>query len=241
MATTFPTVSQQQFAQRIAQLYPRGWANEGAKYAPSATNTGSTNTYFLFSALSSQIAFMLSEMQYALDAMRMQTETSPELDLASEDYLGSALPRPPGMSDATFYALIQANLFKKVATRSALIALITQVTGSAPRLIEPWCPGDTGCRDTLVSYRDVDTQANPCVHTSALLAYNGFIVSLAAGISGLFNQPLLTRDDGAYADANDYRVDPVVTAAYNLFDIVQAAKAFGTEVWIQVAASVNRN
>ena len=241
MATVFPNYTQAQFAQRIATQFPRGWANDAAKQDGTLGTGVPGNMFLLMSAISSQIQFLQTEVQYALNAQRMQTETSPKLDLASQDFFGDALPRPAGMSDANFFALIQVNLFKKVATRSALIAVIKAATGVAPRLIEPWCPADTGARDTLVSFRDIDTPANPFVNTSAFLAYNGFILSVPPTFSTLAGNPFTTQDDSAFRDANEYMLDLTGSAVQNLFSVIQAAKAFGTDVWLQFVPSLNRN
>lgn len=190
--------------------------------------------------MSQGLAQVLKQIHYAKAADYLQTETSPELDLASVDFFGpNALPRPVGMSDANFYALILAQLFKSAVTRQAISDAIFAITGVRPRLIEPWNPADTGCRDTLVSFRDVDTTANPMRNTSGYLAWNGFIETVlpnSAVLGGL--NPLLTRDDGGFRDANEYRLTIPNFPSNSIYNAVNAVRAFGTTVWIRFVASV---
>lgn len=227
--TTFPSLTADQFVQRIARTFPRGWAGDAAK-----TQAGNI-FYSVIYSMSTQLTYALEQMQYALNAQRMQTETGPELDLASEDFFGTALPRPGGMSDANFFQLIQANLFTTKVTRGALSQAITTLTGTAPRLIEPWNPADTGCRDTPVSYRDVDTPQNPMLNADGFLEYQGFIISLLPSAKTLGNQPLLTRDDTGYRDANEYRVLLQTLPADTLTQTIEQTKAYGVRIWLKIA------
>ena len=192
MTTQINTITADGFAQRMSQtpMYPRGWASEAAKQPGGVF-------YALMNTLGTQLSYLITELQYALNAQRIQTETSPELDLASVDFFGQGvLPRPTGMSDANYLALIQANLLQPAATRGAVSNAIYRLTGAVPRIVEPWNPADTGCRDTLKSYRDIDTTGNPMRNTNPSLRYQGFIDSVLPPISGLGgNQQLLTRDD----------------------------------------------
>lgn len=137
--TIIPTITAEQFAARLFAQFPRGWAS------PDAGQTG--NVHALLKGVGTALTSVLAQVQYAKNATLIPTETSPELDLASEDFFGDALPRPPGMSDAAFSALILSSLFSSAASRPALSLALTRLTGQQPRMIDPWNPGDTGAWD----------------------------------------------------------------------------------------------
>ena len=230
-ATTIPEPTATTIAGQVARLYPNRWAGDAAK-SPGGV------MYSLFLAVGSQVSFALQQANYALSATRIQTETSPELDLASEDFFGNALPRAAGQTDAAFLALIQANLFVPQATRGALSTAIENLVGAVPRMIEPWNPGDTGARDTLVSYRDVDNASNPMLNTSGYLGYNGFIITQLPIYNTIGANPLYTRDDGAYRDANEYRLTVQASTLTQLYALINRVRAFGTVVWVKLTPQV---
>ena len=123
-ATILPTISASQFADRLAANLPAGWA--GA----DAVQSGLVSSLLL--AVGGELALALQELQYAASAQRLQTETYPELDLASQDYLGSLLPRPNGTDDFDYADLIIAHLFRSAATRQAISNALTLLTGFFP-------------------------------------------------------------------------------------------------------------
>ncbi len=231
--TTFANMTAAQFASRLANRIPNSWTGQGSLQSGIA--------WSLLNAIGQQIATVYVEVQYALNAQRIQTETSPELDLASKDFFGDLLPRPPGMTDAAFSALITANLLKRGATRIAISNAVKALTGAAPRMIEPWNPGDVGCRDNLISYRDIDTPSNPMRNTSAYLAFNGFIEAVLPTFPVLGNNPLLTRDATGYRDANEYRLQLQNVGEAQIYAAVQATKAWGTNVWLRFGTSPGNN
>ncbi len=225
--TTIPEPSAALVATQVGRLYPNRWASETAK-APGGV------LYALLESIGSQIAFALVQANYGLNAARIQTETAPELDLASLDFFGGTLPRVAGQTDAVFLAAIQAALFAPMATRDALSRAITNMVGAVPRLVEPWNPGDTGCRDTLVSYRDIDTAENPLENTSAWLGYNGFITAQLPTYAVLGANPFLTRDDGGFRDANEYRLTIQVSSLNQLYALINRVRAYGTTIWVKL-------
>lgn len=232
--TTIPAITADGFAKRMAALIPRGWANDAAKQ-PSGV------AYALLNALGTQLNFLITELQYALNSQRIQTETSPELDLASVDFFGQGvLPRPDGMSDADYLALIKANLLQSGATRTAVSNAIENLTGVKPRIVEPWNPGDTGCSDTGMGFYDVDTFENPMEVCNPGDRYQGFIRSTLPPIIKLGNNPLLTFDDGAFFDTNSFSdtAQGFISGISSLYDAINKVHLYGTRVWVQIVESV---
>lgn len=217
------------FAARLAQLFPRGWCSD------DAAQTG--NVYSLLLSLGNQLRFTQAEIQYALAAQRLQTETSPELDLASLDFYGGALPRTAGQSDSDYAAAIIAALFQPAATRTALFNALETLTGSAPRMLEPWDVYDTGSWRNL-SYWNVDTVQNPARWGNGSLRYQGYIETAPPAIPAIGpNNPILAWGDSAYWNVPGYFlgiIAPIGPDTVN--DLINRLRAYGTIVWLKLVS-----
>lgn len=231
-ATQILTISGPAFAQRLAQLFPRGWASDDAKQ--------SGNVYSLLLSLGNQLRVTQAEVQYALAAQRLQTETTPELDDASLDFYGGALARRANQSDADFAATIIANLFQPAATRSALFNALAALTGSAPRMMEPWNVYDTGAWRNL-SYWNVDTVANPARWGNGSLRYQGYIETAPPSIPAIGpNNPILAWGDSAYWNVPGYFFGIIQSAAEGAVnDLINRIRAYGTVVWLKLVSATS--
>lgn len=225
--TIITEFSGQQFADRLADLFPRGWASDTAKY--------SGNVYSLLLSLGQQLAYVQTEVQYAALAQRIQTETSPELDLASIDYLGGTLPRPDGASDAAFAQAIIAALFQPVATRQALSNALQKLTGFAPRMMEPWNVNDTGAWGVGgPSFWNVDNIENPA-RWGGDQRYQGFIETTPPAIPSIGpNNPVLTWDT-AYWNVPGYFFGIIPSIGEETLNtLLNQIRAYGTTVWVKL-------
>lgn len=234
MPTDIPFISGPAFAQRLATLFPRGWAGDDA--------VQSGNVYALFLSAGNEISGMLEEIQYAALAQRMQTETSPELDLASIDFFGTALPRPSGMSDTAFDALIVSNLFKAAATRAAISAAIQELTGVTPRMMEPWNIFDTGVWGRT-SYWNVDSSDYPARWGNGGLRYQGFIETAPAQVPVFgANVPILGWGDSAYWNVPGYFFGIIGNnTTLSVYDVINKVRAYGTLVWVKFVAQPSQS
>lgn len=226
--TTIPTLSPAQFASRMAALFPRGWAGDDAK------QTG--NVYSLLLSIGTELAVLQNEVQYALAAQRLQTETSPELNYASADFLGDLLPRPSGLTDAAYAEEIIAALFQPAATRPALQQALYDLTGVLPRLMEPWNPSDTGALGYGgPSFWNVDTVQHPFRWGNGGLRYQGFIETTPPSISALGpNNPILTWGT-FYWNVPGYFFGIIQPASENsLNNTLNRLRAYGTIVWVRL-------
>ena len=226
--TIIPTIAPAQFAARIAANFPQNWAS------PDAAQSG--NLYALFLAIGTPLAALLQQLGYTAAAMNLRTETSPELDLASVDFFGTGLPRPPGMNDPTFSNLILSSIFKSAATRQAISSAIQNLTGIQPRMIEPWNPGDTGAWNAA-SYWDVDNRNNP-FRFSGEERYTGFIETAApAGARPLNNNPVPTFDDSLWLDVpGSLFADIQVSGPSSVFSLINQLRALGITVGVKIVA-----
>lgn len=231
--TTVTLLTEAEFAARMARSIPTGWASPQAKQAGGVL-------YGLLETMGAELSFAQSALAYALGSTRIQTATSPELDDASKDYLGGALPRLPGETDAAFSARIIAALFPTGATREAIIAALTALTGVTPRVIEPWRVTDTGAWDAGISYWDIDTQANPAIWTDTSRWYQGFIVTPAPPVSVTGAQPLQCFDrgngaNGAYWDVPGYGFFEIEAVPQDaVYAKLLATHVEGTLCWVKI-------
>lgn len=225
--TQIQDVTPQQFVGRIADLFPPNWCSDDAK--------ASGNVFTLILTVGQKLTDVLTQIQYVQEAARLKTETSPELDDAGLDFFGGALPRPIGMSDANYAALLLSSLFKPAATRKAISDAVTAATGQTPRMVEPWNVTDTGARDTPISFRDVDTAANPMRNTDPGLRCQGFIDAVPPITLTLQGNPLIARDTSAFRDANEYRITIQSVDTTSIFNTINALRAAGITIWVRVA------
>ena len=79
---------------------------------------------------------------------RIATATGGFLDGCSADFFGAKLSRRTAETDQAFRSRIHTALVQEHATRPALVAAITALTGSAPTIFEPARPADTGAYNT---------------------------------------------------------------------------------------------
>lgn len=120
------------FAARLAAVLPRAWF-------PSVTPvlTG------VLTGLGAAWAKIYAQISYTILQARVATATDVWLDQISFDIYGGGLPRIPTETDAAFSTRIRANFLAPRATRAAVIATLTSLTGRTPSLFEPNNTQDT--------------------------------------------------------------------------------------------------
>jgi hypothetical protein len=240
--TTITTLTADQFAQRIAKAFPNGWASAGAKQPGG-------NLYALLKTAGSGLSFEESAVAYALNSMRIQTATAPELDLAAQDFLGT-FPRAAGEPDTSYRARILAAILAPGATRIAIQNAVKAVTGVAPRMMEPWSTRDSGVFDggagAGMMFYDVDTIVTPGRLADPGLAYQGFLETILPVVSAFAGNAPPTFDtaaaSGMYFDiAGSSMLDPAGAGVLGQAPInaaINAAKVFGTIVWVKIVPKV---
>lgn len=90
------------------------------------------------------LSTIYAQITYARLQTRIATATDGYLDLISNDFFGTALPRLTNEQDGAFRARILANLFVKGPTRANMSAVLTLVTGRVPDIFEPSNTTDSG-------------------------------------------------------------------------------------------------
>lgn len=225
-ATTIPPITPAQFARRMAALIPPNWASQAAKQDGLL--------YALLNMGGTDLSFEVSGAAYALGSTRIQTAVAPELDLASQDFFGDYLPRNPSEGNVSYRKRILDQLPPTGATRAAIVAALTALTGVVPRVIEPWNANDTGYID-VATYLDIDTQANPGRIGDATCRYQGFIITPGPTIDVLDGNPLQTLDDSLYLDIPGNGLFNIAASPItNLYALLNRMKVEGTIIWVQI-------
>lgn len=233
--TTIPALSALDFANRMAAVFPPGWSS------PEAKSPGGV-LYAIMGMIGGGLSFENGALRYALDATRIQTAQNGTLDLASQDYFGDGLPRNPGESDDSFRARILAGLLPSGATRAAVIKAVTDATGYAPRVIEPWRLADTGAWGH--GFWGVDNAVTPGRWTGTgdrpgerNLAYQGFLECVLPTPAVLNGNPVPCFDSNSFwGIAGTAWIDLESTTTLGpqaVYDAINRTKCEGTIVWVR--------
>ncbi|WP_186250813.1 hypothetical protein [Burkholderia gladioli] len=121
---------------RLKSYMPRGWFGDWAE-APVVSA--------VLSGIAAVFATSYALIIFAWAQTRLQTSSGGWIDLWAADFFGNGLPRKAGETDAAYIARIKMALFQRRATRPAMDAVLTQLTGRAPVIFEPARPLDSGC------------------------------------------------------------------------------------------------
>lgn len=117
---------------RVKQVLPKRWFQWIAPYRDA-----------LLGALSDRAAWCYSFIIYARAQTRISSAYGIWLDIIAFDYLGPFLPRN-GAKDTAYRALIQGTILQERVTRKGMIQIVTNLSGQAPWVFEPWNTYDTG-------------------------------------------------------------------------------------------------
>lgn len=213
---------------RLQRWLPQGWF-------PTATGT---RIYAILSGFASVLSSIYAMVAYTKLQTRIATATDGFLDLISQDYLGSNLPRLPGETDAAFSARIRANIFLAANTRTAIQNALQNVTGAPVRMIEPWQPNDTFVWGK--SFWNVNTAQNPGQWSNGNARYVGMI-QCSLPQNGAINLPRSWW--GRFFWGFSASLAPAAGAWWLalssgnsqslIFAALQRLKVFGTSIYVQ--------
>lgn len=97
----------------------------------------------ILGGLSDSMAWCYQWIVYTKQQSRIATSTGPFLDLIAYDFLGRHLFRS-GMTDDQYRSRILATILQERVTRNGMNNALTELTGGAPIIFEPWNTGDAG-------------------------------------------------------------------------------------------------
>ena len=217
------TGDQDDFSSRLRQLLPNGWFPDTSPVLAAILN-----------GISYCLALIYSLLAYAKLQTRLATVTDGFLDLAAFDYFGSFIARRTNEIDASLRARVFQNLLRPKATRAAIINLLTDLTGTAPVVFEPWRPLDCGALNENICGLNMAGGLG-----SLAIPYQAFITAyrpIGQGvpfIAGL-NSSFAGLNVGSQSElASLSQIAGSVTDA-DLFAAVADAKVEGTMAWMKI-------
>jgi hypothetical protein len=219
------TGDQSNITGRLQALSPNGWFSAGQVPLRDALLTGLANAH----------AFVYSLLAYITLQARILTASDSFLDLIAGDFFGNGLQRATNQSDSSYRAQILVNMFRERATRKGLIAMLTQLTGRAPLVIEVTRPADTGAYSAPNS-----GYGSAGAYGSLLLPNQAFVQAfrpLACGIPIIAGYGIPTAaystpsQGGEYASINSV-VGAVSDAA--IYAAIDSVKPAGSTLWTKI-------
>lgn len=205
---------------RLQSYLPRGWFGDYSQ---------TPNLNAVLQGAAWGLANEYSLLTFAALQSRISTATGGWLDIISNDFFGTALPRLANETDGAFRARILANLFIKGPTRRDMSAVLTLITGNKPDIFEPSNTTDSGGWDGAFYWdTGVGKWGAPMPYQSFVTAYRPTTNAQSLGELDSFRWSFDSY--GAWSDAPITSVtDAAIIAA------VESTRALGTVVWLRIA------
>ncbi len=102
----------------------------------------------LIGGASDLLASCYSFIAYVKTQTRLWTATGVFIDIFGFDFLGLAVVRRTGESDAVYAARVRKEILRERVTRSGMGQALTDLTGQQPNIFEPWNTNDAGAWNT---------------------------------------------------------------------------------------------
>lgn len=211
---------------RLKAALPQRWFGSTSDSMPVVDS--------VLSGVGAGLTFIYSLYAYAKLQTRILNATDGYLDLIAYDFFGSSIQRKANQSDASFRATIIANMFRERATRNAIIKVLKDLTGRAPKIIEPKRPADTGVYGgPLIGYGVAGA------YGSLQMPYQAFVQAyrpLGTGIPSVAGYGIST---GAYSTASQAEwaslsmIQQGVTDA-DIYAAIDSVRPAATIVWTNI-------
>ena len=171
---------------------------------------------------------------------RIGSASNAWLDLVAYDFFGHRLVRRDGQTDSAFRPIVIRNILRPLATRSALISALQDLTGRRPIVFEPSNTGDTGGYGNIVTSAGGGAGYGIAGGWGALgLPFQCFVTVYRPQINGAANLPGWSSSLSGYGTgtlaylgvegANGYISDSQIFA-----EVARVAPA-GTVVWTNIS------
>lgn len=212
------TGDQADIVSRLKSYLPRAWFPDNAPIVTAVLQG-------MAWGLSSQYALLT----YAGLQTRIASASDGWLDIISNDFFGTGLPRLTNETDGAFRARILANLFVKGPTRRDMSAVLKLITGRTPDIFEPSNTTDSGGWDARFYWDGgYGRWGDPMPYQSLVTAYRP-----TGGLQSLMEWDSYRMAWDAYGAWSDSQATTVTDAA--IIAAVESTRAVGTVVWLRIA------
>ena len=213
---------------RLQRLIPNGWFPNGLSPIRDAILTGFANIF----------AFVFSLIVYVRLQTRIATATDGFLDMIAADFFGNDLLRQVNQGDTSYRSRIQSALFLERGTRSAVIRVLTQLTGRAPLVFEPQRTADTGVYNGPgLAYNTVGG------YGSLQYPYQSFVTAFRPLGVGITNIAGYGGPTGAYNTPSQLEYVNLVQLSdqvqdSDIFAAIDSVRVCGTIVWARIVTAL---
>lgn len=217
------TGDQNDLISRLQRWLPDGWF---------PTQAG-TRIYAILAGLASLFSTLYAWVLYLQLQTRIATSTDGFLDLASADFFGSALPRLTAESDALFSGRIRREVVRDRQTRNAIDALLFEMTGQHPTIVELGRPKD------CFAFRGQYGLRAPNTHLSSRAGdYAVFITTVSAGVFGIPKAGLRNPNMGLRTPNFVCSVPAMITGTgftnAQMLDALDRIRPAGITYWVHI-------
>jgi hypothetical protein len=210
---------------RLEALLPAGW------FPYPSFFTGLSLSDILDGALTGAatgFSFVYGLLQYVRSQTRLASMSGGWLDLASYDFFNYGLLRLPNEIDGAFLVRIIKEFLRIRNTRPGIISMVTDITGRAPKIVEPWSPQDCGAWDDPSPIGATTPLAYDVSGAWGEDSYTAYTYGPDAG-AGYGEQPMICQSFVTVYRPTDNRPysDAMVYAG------LERVRACGTIIWVK--------
>ena len=215
---------------RLRAMLPGGWFPATAANADGSPIIATAIEALLWGA-ASLVAFSYSLLMYVKSQVRVRSAEKGMLDVIAGDFFGNDLPRGVGETDESYRIRIRLALFRRRATRPALISLLTSLTGIPPTVVEPMSPADCGGYGiSRFGY------GGPGAYGSMLQPYQAFVTVYRPRSIGVANMPGYGMVPAGYGMRGQWvrAADLTPVSDASLYAAVASVAPAGTKIWTRL-------
>lgn len=176
----------QDIVARLKAVLPSGWFPDSTPVLDA-----------ILGGLAAGWSSIYTALQYARNQTRLATASDIWLDIIAEDFFGARLSRN-GQGDALLRVRIQHEILRSRGTRAAVSSVLTDLTGRAPAIFEPFRPADTGAWGSGRVAGSGIGYGTAGGWGSLSLPYQCFVTAYRPNGSGIANVTGWTKPAGGY-------------------------------------------
>mgnify|MGYP003443158316 CR=1 FL=1 len=240
---TVPSVTQAEFAKRLASFFPVNWAGQDAHTVGVLSD--------IWAGISQTDYVVHGKLLTVQQQISLLTAVGDQMDNIARDFFGDKFPRNSGESDSAYRTRIVTRLFQPIGTRPGMEDGIETALGTAPTVMEKtefyqtgaWSDNDdvaSGAAYDSGGYMDGSTVCGPFAYDTS-----GAVLGAGSTISPAHPGAIGYDEAGAYAlelgpyqcliDIQQPEPDDDKFLTYGqIMRLVESLKPLSTICWVKI-------